>query len=117
MQKQSLTYDVLFTSFRKGRRNGNWRELGFLDKILYRASLWYAKHHGRIGNGMLGEKLLGFIEKLTETSGMRIFKRGLDKAVAILEKSEEEGLLRWAPSLRVWLRDPNYIFWLGAVRF
>ena len=34
------TNDGLLMSFRKGRRNGNWRKLSGLKKALYRASLW-----------------------------------------------------------------------------
>jgi hypothetical protein len=65
---------------------------------------------------MLLEKLLGFIERLKETKGVRIFKRGLKKAVAILEKGEENGVFVWAPSLKRWLKDRDYIFWLGTTR-
>ena len=25
-----------------------------------------------------------------------------------------EGIFAWAPSLREWLKDPDYVFWLGA---
>jgi len=112
-----IIYEELLASFRKGLRNGNWRKLNFLDKALFRASLWYAKHRGSIVNTALVEKLLAFAERLKETKGMRIFKRGFEKAVKMLEKSEEEGgVFTWAPQLKHWLKDPDYIFWLGTVR-
>ena len=90
MLTKTVTYAGLNATFRKGLRNGNWRKLNFLDKALYRASLWYAKHRCII-NGMLVEKLLGLVERLKETKGLRIFKfeRGYAKAVAMLEKGEE----------------------------
>ena len=66
---------------------------------------------------MLVEKHLVLIEKLEETKGMRIFRRGFKKAVAMLEKGEDKGVFAWAPSLRYWLKDPDYIFWLGTTRF
>lgn len=47
---------------------------------------------------------------------MRIFKRGYEKAVALLQQGEEKGVFAWAPSLRYWLKDPDYIFWLGMGR-
>ena len=47
---------------------------------------------------------------------MKIFKRGIWEAVEMLEKGEEEGVFIWAPELRNWLKDPNYIFWLGAMQ-
>ena len=107
-------------SFRKSLRNGNWRYLNPLDKALYRASLWYAKRRGSIVNASLVEKLLGLVERLKETKGMKIFRRGFKKAVEMLEKGEEQGqeqgVFKWAPQLKNWLRDPDYIFWLGTVR-
>jgi hypothetical protein len=118
-----ITYADLFTSFRKGLRNGNWRHVNRLDKALFRASLWYLKQrskrdgNGSIVNALLVEKLSALAEKLKETKGMRIFERGLKKAVKLLEKSEEgEGVFTWAPQLKYWLRDPDYIFWLGTAR-
>ena len=87
-----------------------------MDKALYRASLWYAKHHGGIVNTALVEKLSALIEKLKETKGMRIFKRGFKKAVNLLDKGEDKGVFVWVPRLKDWLKDPDYIFWLWTVR-
>jgi len=113
----AITYADLSASFWKGLRNGNWKYLNRLDKALYRASLWYSKHRGSIVNATLVEKLLALVEKLKETKGMRIFKRGFEKAVELLENSEENGMFVWAPQLKYWLRDPDYIFWLGTMRW
>ncbi|MDF2956351.1 MAG: hypothetical protein OD815_001967, partial [Candidatus Alkanophagales archaeon MCA70_species_2] len=52
-------------------------------------------------------------DKLTETVREKIFMRGLERAMEILEKYEERGVFAWAPSVREWLKDPDYIFWLG----
>ena len=112
----AITYKNLSASFRKGLRNGNWKRLKFFDKALYKASLWYAKHRGSIVNASLVEKLLELIGRLKETKGMRIFKRGSKKALEILKKGEEKGVFVWAPQLKDWLKDPDYIFWLGTVR-
>ena len=117
MVTKAMAYKELITSFKKGLRNGNWRKLRILDKALFRAAMWYAKRGRSIVNEMLVEKLLGLIEKLKETKGKRIFRRGFKKAVEMLEKGEEKGVFAWAPSLRYWLKDPDYIFWLGTVRF
>ena len=56
MLTKDLTYNKLFTNFKKGLRNGNWRKLRFLDKALYRAAMGYAKRGRSIVNGMLVEK-------------------------------------------------------------
>ena len=62
----TLSYGNLWAGMRKGMRTGTWRKLRFLDKVLYRAAMSYAKHHC-ITNGMLVKKLLALIEKLKET--------------------------------------------------
>jgi hypothetical protein len=87
-----------------------------LDKALYRASLWYTKRLRGIVNETLVKKLLVLVKRLGESKGMRIFKKGLKKAVNLLETGEETGVFVWAPRLRHWLKDPDYIFWLGTVR-
>jgi len=116
MQRQSITYKELFASLKKGLRNRNWRRLNLLDKALYRAAVWYAKHNGSIVNGMLVKRLLELVEELKETKGVRIFKRGLEKATAMLKRGENNSVFMRAPRLKEWLKDPNYIFWLGTVR-
>ena len=107
-----FTYKELLAGFRKGLRNGNWRKLSSLEKALYLASLWYSRVHGAIINEMLVRKLSTLVDKLKATSGARVFRRGVEKAVALLSKGED--IFAWAPSLREWLKDKNYVFWLGA---
>ena len=116
MLAKAISYADLNAPFRRGLRNGNWRKLWFLDKALFRAAMGYAKHGRSIVNGKLTEKLLGLVARLKETKGMRIFKRGFERAAEMLEKGEEnfEGVFVWAPRLKDWLRDPDYIFWLGT---
>jgi hypothetical protein len=109
---QMFTYKELLRDFRKGLRNGNWRKLHRLEKALYMASLWYSRVQGAIMNEMLVSKLSSLVDKLKATKGARIFKRGYEKAVELLSKGG--GIFAWAPSLREWLKDPDYVFWLGA---
>jgi hypothetical protein len=107
-----FTYKELLTSFRKGLRNGNWRTLSRLEKALYMASLGYSKVRGTILNELLVRKLSVLVDRLKATRGVRIFKRGFEKAVALLSNGER--IFVWAPSLREWLKEPDYVFWLGA---
>ena len=116
MQLQNISYKDLIASFKKGLRNGNWRKLRFLDKALVRAAMWYAKYGGSIVDGRLVEKLLGLIARLKETGGMRIFERGFKRASELLAKGEAGEVFLWAPSLKKWLKEPDYIFWLGMGR-
>ena len=116
MLTKAICYADLNAPFRRGLRNGNWRKLWFLDKALFRAAMGYAKQGRSIVNGKLIEKLLGLVARLKETKGMRIFKRGFERAAEMLEKGEEKRVFVWAPRLKDWLRDPAYIFWLGTAR-
>ncbi|MFZ2071084.1 MAG: hypothetical protein WAV32_05750 [Halobacteriota archaeon] len=116
MSREEITYADLNAIFRKSFRNGNWRKLRFMDKALYRAAMWYAKYGGSIVDGLLVMKLLRLVERLKETGGMRIFERGFKRASKMLDKCEEKGPFVWAPSLKKWLKDPDYIFWLGMGR-
>ena len=67
-----------------------------------------------IVNEKFVSKLSLLMEKLKATSSARVFKRGYEKAVELLSKGEKGGIFAWAPSLREWLKDPDYMFWLGA---
>lgn len=109
-------YKDLLSSFRKGLRNGNWRLLNSLERALYRASLWYAKYNDRIVSMSLLDKLSELVKKLKATAGTKIFKRGFEKAVELTEKYEKKGVFIWMPQLKNWLKDPDYIFYLGVVR-
>lgn len=111
-----ITYEELRAGFKKGLRSRNWKKLRAIDKALYRAAMWYAKRSGSIVNAALVEKLFVLVEKLKETKGMRVFRRGVKKAAKLLEEGEGAEVFVWAPQLKQWLRDPDYIFWLGAVK-
>ena len=76
-------YEDLHTSFRKGQRSGNWRKLSRLEKALYMASLWYSRVQGAIINEMLVRMLSVLVDKLRETKGARVFKRGYKKAIPL----------------------------------
>ena len=116
--RASLSYEELREKFKKGLRNGNWRKLNRMQKSLYMTAMGYARVTKKvIVNEMIVEKLSSLIERLLETPGVRIFRRGFKKAVELLQKSEEKGVFAWAPRLRDWLKDPDYIFWLGTVRW
>jgi hypothetical protein len=110
--QQICTYKELLASFRKGLRNGNWRKLSQLEKALYMASMWYSRVQGAIMNDDLVSKLSMLMVRLKETKGASIFKRGFEKAVALLSKGAS--IFAWAPLFREWLKDPDYVFWLGA---
>ena len=79
-----MTVDVLFASFRRGLRNGNWKKLKAGERALFKAALFYLRRGGRIVSVSVSEKLRFLIAKLNETIRMRIFRRGFERALEIL---------------------------------
>jgi hypothetical protein len=79
------------------------------------AARWYARAKGEILSGRLVAMLGDIIGKLVETVKDRIFRVGLAKAED-MEKGYGK-VFKWAPELRKWLKDPDYIFWLGVINF
>jgi hypothetical protein len=108
-----VKYSELLSYFRKGLRNGNWHRLSHRRKGLYRAVLIYTNVRGEIVNSKLAAMVLSIVEKLRKTRGAQIFKVGLEKAKRILSTYGKNGVFEWCPQLKEWLRDPDYIFWLG----
>ena len=111
-------HEELRCAFLKGRRNGNWKKLARMEKALYRVALSYTMPRRGVGRSIVSEsvvnKLLILIKKLLETPSQRIFKRGFEKAVKLIRKTAiKSGVLLSA--LNNWLRNPDYIFWLGTV--
>jgi len=106
-----LTVDELFASFRRGLRNGNWRKLKASERALFKAALCYLRRGGRIVSVSVLEKLRFLIAKLNETIRMRIFRKGFERAIEILNACENA----WYPYLKKWLKEPDYIFWLGTI--
>ena len=74
----------------------------------------YLRVKGAIINEGMVKKLSVLMAKLKETSEAKVFRRGFKKAVELLNKGKDGGIFAWAPSLNEWLKDPDYIFWLGA---
>jgi hypothetical protein len=123
-----VTHAMLREKLRKGRIRGNWRVLSGKEQALYRVSLAYTKpvkrkvlidgrlHKIEVGRPIVETRLVQKLEelfvKLLETRGMKIFKRGFEEAVRLLQRSGE---VVWASQLPQWLKDPDFIFWLGTV--
>lgn len=109
------THNELLSSFKKSFRNGNWKKLSSIEKGLYRASLAYARFKGKIVNSDLRAQLSIIIDKILSSPGMKILERGYERASILMQRYEEEGVFNWAPQLRKWLKNPDYIGWLGTL--
>jgi hypothetical protein len=97
----------------KAYRNGKWRTLSVFEKGLFRASESLARLRGKIVSPSLMEMLRSIVSKLLQTPVTRIIQLGREHASRLLELYGENGVFKWAPSVRKWLKDPEYLFWLG----
>ena len=97
----------------KAYRNGGWRRLGGFEKAFFRAAMDLARLRGRIVNPSLIKAVENIVSKLLQTPATRILQLGRERASRLLELYSRNGVFEWAPSLRKWLKDPGYVFWLG----
>jgi hypothetical protein len=100
--------------WRKGLRNGKWRRLRTIDRVFYRAAIWYAKIKSKIMNNKIIAQIRSIFEELGNTIRSEIMNVGIERAKGILTKFEENGVFKWVPQLKLWIKDPRYVFWLGA---
>ena len=120
--REMLMHEELRHAFVKGRRNGNWKKLARMEKAFYRAALSYTMPRRGVGRSIVSEsvvnKLLVLIKRLLETPSQRIFKRGFEKAVKLIRKIERLSVgAVLLSALNNWLRNPDYIFWLGTMQW
>jgi len=116
--REMLMRGDLWYAFVKGRRNGNWKKLARMEKALYRAALAYMSGDRKIVSESVVNKLLIIIKKLLETPSQRIFKRGFERAVWLIRKIERLSVgAMLLSALNNWLRNPDYIFWLGTMQW
>jgi hypothetical protein len=109
----NFSFENLYFFRQLGLRNRNWFRLGWLDKALYNCALKLAKIKGEIKNLNLMVKLAKIILRLREKPKTVIFKFGLIKALALKKLYAYKGVFDWCLSLKNWLNEPSYIFWLG----
>ncbi|MEM3727502.1 MAG: hypothetical protein QXG49_03860 [Candidatus Bathyarchaeia archaeon] len=108
-----FSFNKLLAFKLKGFRNGNWRRLSYLDKALFNCALELAKIRGRIENMNLMVKIAKIMLKLKVTLKSEALKVGVAKALALKKLYALKGVFNWCPSLKDWLNELNYIFYLG----
>ena len=110
----SLGYQWLVKVWHRSLRNGGWIKLSSTKKALIRCALWVAKTRGRISNTRLITQVLDLAYQLIESFQTRIAAAGEKRAIMKLHMySEPGGVFSWAPQVREWLRNANYILYLG----
>lgn len=110
-----LGHSFLFNLWRRSLRIGSWTRLSLTRKALYRCALWIAKVRGCISNTKLVEQVLQITWQLLHDFQSSIAIAGKMRALTALERfGKPGGVFSWAPQVRQWLHDAEYILYLGV---
>jgi len=107
-----VTYFELDYWFRVGLRNGCFHRLKREQKGLLRACLMLARRVGAIFSQFVVSQLRSIIE-LLKPVWKRALEAGWKRAEEMLKYFKRSGVFKWAPQVRLWLRDESYILYLG----
>jgi hypothetical protein len=103
----SLSFSDLSRFYKSCLRKGIWNNLSTIDKAFYIACMKLSKIK-KIINKEIIESVISIMKKLNSFKE-KIMKKGKEVAEALL-KSKTAAMI---PAIKDWLKDPNYIFWLG----
>ena len=113
--RPSLSFSFVSASWHRGLRNGTWNSLGSSEKALYRCALWITKTRGCVVNRTLVAQILAITRHFLESIRTRIAATGKRRAENMLKSySSQRGVFGWVPQLEEWLRNANYVFYLGV---
>ncbi|MDT7886277.1 MAG: hypothetical protein RQ968_02760 [Thermoproteota archaeon] len=103
----SLSFSELSRFYKLCLRKGSWNNLSALDKAFYIACMKLSKIK-KIVNREIIEAVMSIMKKLNSFKE-KIMNKGKE-VVEMLLKSKTVIMI---PAIKDWLKDPNYIFWLG----
>jgi hypothetical protein len=112
--EQPFSYEDLVKVRLKAFRNGNWRRLKVVEKAFFNASLCLAKLRGRIINPSLIKAVKTIISKLLQVPKNMIMQLAKKHASLLYRLYENNGIFKWAPQIKKWFKEPQYLFWLGV---
>jgi hypothetical protein len=102
-----LSFSDLSRFYKSCLRKGSWNSLSALDKAFYIACMKLSKIR-KIINKEIIEAVISIMKKLNSFKE-KIMNKGKEVAEAILKSK----VVMMIPKIKDWLKDPNYIFWLG----
>jgi len=108
-----VSYEALRAYQLRGFRNGNWRRLGRMKRIFYRACIAYARIKRVIRNPRVVSLLRDIILELKSTVKVRALNEAIREVDRVIPIYLKAGVFRWAARLIEWLRDESYLIWLG----
>jgi hypothetical protein len=103
----SLSFSDLSRFYRLCLRKGSWNNLSAIDKAFYIACMKLSKIRKIINKEII--YALTTIMKKLDSFKEKIMKKGKEVADTILKSKT----VMMIPKIKDWLKDPNYIFWLG----
>jgi len=103
----SLSFSDLSRFYRLCLRKGLWNNLSAIDKAFYIACMKLSKIK-KITNKEIIDALTTIMKKLNSFK-KKIMKKGKEVAEALLKSK----VVIMIPKIKDWLKDTNYIFWLG----
>lgn len=113
-ERRSFSYTSFLRIRLKALRNGSWRRLNEFEKALFNASMQLARLRGKIVNQFLVRIVENIFSKLVQTPLAMVIRLGREQSGRLLQLYERNGVLKLAPEIRSWLRDPEYVLWLGV---
>jgi hypothetical protein len=102
-----LSFSDLSRFYKSCLRKGSWNNLSAMDEAFYIACMKLSKIK-KIINKEIIDVLTTIMKKLNSFKE-KIIKKGKEVA-EMLSKSKTVMMI---PAIKDWLKDPNYIFWLG----
>ncbi|MEM2922052.1 MAG: hypothetical protein QXF26_07025 [Candidatus Bathyarchaeia archaeon] len=114
MAEEGLSGDLLQRIKLHGLRSGLWHRLRPVERSLFQASIVYARLKGMIVNNHLLRLLGGIVEKLRACVRGGIVLLGRSRAISLWSLFACRGVFSWCPTLRRWLGDEGYVFYLGV---
>jgi hypothetical protein len=103
----SLSFSELSRFYKLCLRRGSWNNISALDKAFYIACMKLSKIK-KIVNREIIEAVMSIMKKLNSFKE-KIMNKGKEVAEALLKSK----IVIMIPAIKDWLREPNYIFWLG----
>jgi len=103
----ALSFSDLLRFYRSCLRKGSWNNLSAIDKAFYIACMKLSKIKKIINKDII-ESVMSIMKKLNSFKE-KIMNKGKEVADVLLKSK----VIIMIPTMKDWLKDPNYIFWLG----
>lgn len=114
--ENSVRYDELWNARCRAYRNGRWRFLGNEDKGLLNSAIAYLRRGCKIVNTTVIARLRVVRKKIEAVNKLRVLLDGEIKAMEMDIQCARNGVFKWVPRLKTWLRDMDYKLWLGTIQ-